>query len=67
MLSISQREKLPPKLAVKASLKKKAAEFNRIADEQINKVHQDDDFIYPTLGNNNVVLIVSNLLFLRSI
>ena len=50
MLSISQREKLPPKLAVKASLKKKAAEFNRIADEKINKVHQDDDFIYPTLG-----------------
>ena len=50
MLSISQTEKLPPKLAVKASLKKKAAEFNRLADEKISKVHQDDDFIYPTLG-----------------
>jgi len=53
MLSISQREKLPPKLAVKASLKKKAAEFNRIADEKINKVHQDDDFIYPTLDQSD--------------
>lgn len=53
MLSISQREKLPPKLAVKASLKKKAAEFNRLADEKINKVHQDDDFIYPTLDQSD--------------
>ena len=51
MLSISQREKLPPKLAVKASLKKKAAESNRITDEKINKVYQDEDFIYPTLGS----------------
>merc|ERR1712106_1295090 len=49
----SQTEKLPPKLAVKASLKKKAAEFNRLADEKISKVHQDDDFIYPTLDQSD--------------
>eukprot|EP00092_Neocalanus_flemingeri_P024582 GFUD01026661.1.p1 GENE.GFUD01026661.1~~GFUD01026661.1.p1 ORF type:complete len:262 (+),score=70.94 GFUD01026661.1:75-788(+) len=53
MLSISQTEKLPAKLAVKASLKKKAAENNRIADEKINKVHQDEDFIYPTLDQSD--------------
>ena len=61
MLSISQTEKLPPKLAVKASLKKKAAEINRMADEKINKVHQDDDFIYPTLGNQDLILYHSIL------
>ena len=44
---------LPPKLAVKASLKKKAALFQRLADEKINKVHQDEDYIYPTLGETS--------------
>ena len=52
MLSISQTEKLPPKLAVKASLKKAAV--NRMkrtaADMKMNKVHQDEDYIYPALG-----------------
>ena len=23
-------------------------------EEKINKVHQDEDFIYPTLGNNSI-------------
>ena len=53
MLSISQGEKLPPKLAVKASLKLKKAASSRIkrtADMKMNKVHQDDDYIYPALG-----------------
>ena len=52
MLSISQTEKLPPKLAVKASLKKAAV--NRMkrtaADMKMNKVHQDEEYIYPALG-----------------
>ena len=52
MLSISQTEKLPPKLAVKASLKKRShAAMFPSREEKINKVHQDEDFIYPTLGN----------------
>ena len=51
MLSISQTEKLPPKLAVKASLKKKShSAMFPTREEKINKVHQDEDFIYPTLG-----------------
>ena len=53
MLSISQGEKLPPKLAVKASLKLKTASSSRmkkIAEMKMNKVHQDDDYIYPALG-----------------
>ena len=54
MLSISQTEKLPPKLAVKASLKLKKAAVSRMkrsaADLKMNKVHQDDDYIYPALG-----------------
>ena len=52
MLSISQGEKLPPKLAVKASLKlkKSASRMKRTADMKMNKVHQDDDYIYPALG-----------------
>merc|ERR1719507_639963 len=52
MLSISQGEKLPPKLAVKASLKLKksaASRMKRTADMKMNKVHQDDDYIYPAL------------------
>ena len=52
MLSISQGEKLPPKLAVKASLKFKTASSSRmkkIAEMKMNKVHQDDDYIYPAL------------------
>ena len=44
-------KKLHPKLAVKASLKKKAAKLAiRSADAKMNKVHQDDDYIYPALG-----------------
>ena len=44
-------KKLHPKLAVKASLKKKAARLAiRTADAKMNKVHQDDDYIYPALG-----------------
>ena len=54
MLSISQGEKLPPKLAVKASLKLKKAAVSRLqrtaADVKMNKVHQDEDYIYPALG-----------------
>ena len=53
MLSISQGEKLPPKLAVKASLKLKKAVSSRLkrtADMKMNKVHQDEDYIYPALG-----------------
>jgi len=52
MLSMS-KAKLHPKMAVKASLKKKisaAVPKRRItAEEKINRVHQDDDYIYPTL------------------
>ena len=47
----SPAKKLHPKLAVKASLKKKAAKMAiRTADAKMNKVHQDDDYIYPALG-----------------
>jgi len=54
MLSIGQAEKLPPKLAVKASLKKKShAAMFPCKEEKINKVHQDEDFIYPTLDQSD--------------
>merc|ERR1719220_421405 len=54
MLSISQTEKLPPKLAVKASLKKKShSAMFPTREEKINKVHQDEDFIYPTLDQSD--------------
>lgn len=44
-------KKLHPKLAVKASLKKKAAKLAiRASDAKMNKVHQDEDYIYPALG-----------------
>ena len=52
-ISSSPTKKLPPKLAVKASLKKKAASLARKAsDMKMNKVHQDDDYIYPALGKD---------------
>lgn len=47
---MSSTKKLPPKLAHKVSLKKKAASLARRADMKMNKVHQDDDYIYPALG-----------------
>jgi len=46
---MSSTKKLPPKLAHKVSLKKKAASLARRADMKMNKVHQDDDYIYPAL------------------
>lgn len=50
MLSMSTTsEKLHPKLAMKASLKKQSLAIARAADEKINRVHQDEDYIYPTL------------------
>ena len=50
------KQKLPPKLAVKASLKKKAVQMARQAsDMKMNKVHQDDDYIYPALGNASLI------------
>ena len=57
--SVSSMKKLPPKLAVKASLKKKAVQMARRAqDMKMNKVHQDDDYIYPALGKNSSYLEV---------
>ena len=58
-LSASPSKKLPPKLAHKASLKKKAAVLARKAasDEKMNKVHQDDDYIYPALGKSSHFMI----------
>lgn len=61
MLSFSQLEKLPPKLAVKASLKdkerRKAQSMifkneRRNSDSEFN-VHQDEDFVYPTLDQSD--------------
>ena len=52
------KQKLPPKLAVKASLKKKAVQMARQAsDMKMNKVHQDDDYIYPALGEFDISLL----------
>ena len=65
-ISSSPIKKLPPKLAVKASMKKKAASLARkAADMKMNKVHQDDDYIYPALGkimygiNNNIFKLLA--------
>ena len=65
MLSISQTEKLPPKLAVKASLKKRShAAMFPSREEKINKVHQDEDFIYPTLGTCcSTITLLNNTYF----
>ena len=64
MLSISQGEKLPPKLAVKASLKLKKAAVSRLqrtaADVKMNKVHQDEDYIYPALGQYGLARVITN-------
>jgi len=48
MLSMS-KAKLHPKMAVKASLKKKTSLPPLRSEEKMSRVHQDDDFIYPSL------------------
>lgn len=54
MLSISQLDRLPLKLAMKESLKKRPNNAKLpTREEKINKVHQDEDFIYPTLDQSD--------------